>query len=341
MDAVIQIPQRTDISPDQNTASTTRNAANPGIVSGSFSIPKALVAIFQLFYAISTLYRSISTEMNKYGYAAFSLSVLPYAIMSLFNLLGGLLTPEYSALTMVHSDVMDEAIKRGAQFDGVMGGLVSVADQTTAKIKVLPPITKDQDSSSSRFSYTQDKETNEFPVIIAEVYRNPSMPPFIAGTNVSTTMLEEGSDIPHLPATILVPTHSKFRRIKTYLTDLDTNVTFLTDLNVSTFKGYSEPKPFYYTTHLACLLYGGLVFGIIGGISKFERGESTYSQRVWLMLWYSWGIVMGIVRQDRTYKEYSSVGLLITTFAFCAPAIGGLVVVGQMMKAYGTCTVDF
>ena len=63
------------------------------IIAASYSIPKAVIAIVQLGYATVTLYQSRGNQIEHYGYAAFALTVIPYAIMSLINLLGNILTP--------------------------------------------------------------------------------------------------------------------------------------------------------------------------------------------------------------------------------------------------------
>ncbi|KAF5016032.1 hypothetical protein F66182_12416 [Fusarium sp. NRRL 66182] len=46
--------------------------------------------------------------------------------MSFVNLLGNLVTPRYSTLYLVRSEMMDEASRRGGEFQGVVGNLESV-----------------------------------------------------------------------------------------------------------------------------------------------------------------------------------------------------------------------
>ncbi|KAH8648352.1 hypothetical protein BGZ60DRAFT_437678 [Tricladium varicosporioides] len=90
-------------------------------ISSSHSVVKATVSILQVIFASVTLYRSRGRQLERYGYAAFSLTVLPYIVMSTINLLGNLLTPDFPTLYLVRSPVMNEAESRGAQFDGVIG----------------------------------------------------------------------------------------------------------------------------------------------------------------------------------------------------------------------------
>ena len=65
-----------------------------------------------------------------YGYAAFGLTVIPYILMTTLNLLAGILTPENPALYMVCSKEMDEAIRHGGSFDGMVGTLDYDGDES-------------------------------------------------------------------------------------------------------------------------------------------------------------------------------------------------------------------
>ncbi|KAH0537363.1 hypothetical protein FGG08_005842 [Glutinoglossum americanum] len=71
-----------------------------------------------------TIYRSKGNQIHIYGYAAFGLTVTQYALMSLVNLLGNLMCPQYPVMYLVESEVMQEARMRpGAVFEGVAGRL--------------------------------------------------------------------------------------------------------------------------------------------------------------------------------------------------------------------------
>lgn len=64
----------------------------------SHNILKWLVAPTQLLFASFTLYRTRGNQIDQYGYAAFGLTVIPYAIMSLNNLSANILTPDYPSI---------------------------------------------------------------------------------------------------------------------------------------------------------------------------------------------------------------------------------------------------
>ena len=100
--------------------------AVPITISSNYNVVTILIAMAQLAFAVSTLYRSRGDQTTQYGYAAFGLTVTQYAMMSLLNLLGNLLCPQYPALYLVGSQAMTEAeqIPNGhAVFEGIVGTL--------------------------------------------------------------------------------------------------------------------------------------------------------------------------------------------------------------------------
>lgn len=93
----------------------------PTKLCSDYSFIKILVAIGQLLFAVSTLYRARGDQINQFGYAAFGLTVIQYALMSFINLLGNLLCPQYPTIYLVQSEIMLEAKASGGVFEGVVG----------------------------------------------------------------------------------------------------------------------------------------------------------------------------------------------------------------------------
>jgi hypothetical protein len=84
-----------------------------------------------------------------------------------------------------------------------------------------------------------------------------------------------------------------------------------------------------------------LPVAIVGALSGFHKGHSTVAQRVWTMAWLSFGI-LGPTFSIAFPVLYSidrrgTLGILAFMIFYAAPAVGGFVVVGQMLKSYGTC----
>ncbi|KAJ0421495.1 hypothetical protein BJY00DRAFT_312098 [Aspergillus carlsbadensis] len=87
-------------------------------IASSYNFPKAVISLVQAVWAIVTLYQSRGNQLDRYGYAAFGLTVTPYAYMSLINLAATCLAPEYPNLYMVRTSLMAEAEQNGGFFKG-------------------------------------------------------------------------------------------------------------------------------------------------------------------------------------------------------------------------------
>ena len=94
-----------------------------GSLSCSYSFSRALVAVVQTIFASVTLYRTKGDQLQHYGYAAFGLTVVPYLVMSIVNLISTIVTPDYPTVYLVRSDIMDEALYTPAEglFRGCCG----------------------------------------------------------------------------------------------------------------------------------------------------------------------------------------------------------------------------
>ena len=281
-------------------------------ISWSYSFTKGLLAIIQALYACATLYETRGDQIEHYGYAAFGLTVAPYLVMSIINLIGTVLTPDYSTLFMVESEIMEEARQReGAFFGGAIGKLVSNRPSTrsfNATFKV-------DDQNQIVLETTDGSENAE---------GTPQMPtPLNNSTEESRTII--------LPAC-----HDASKdacRVRDLFVHIDTR--FLWNAQILTF--------------LATAV--GLVsVGINGVLSHFRPGESTRAQRAWTMTWLAIGILYGsltanidlmITSWAASRRAWAGAGAafgrLTLVLSYCAPAIGGFVVVGQMLMSYGHC----
>jgi hypothetical protein len=109
--------------------------------------------------------------------------------------------------------------------------------------------------------------------------------------------------------------------------------------------GTDNYKPATEGRFLWVILLALALIAIVGGLSHFRAGSSTVAQRAWTMSWLGSdivaGFVMGAALVPRDKKETQENNFLLGVIAwfliFGAPAIGGCVVVGQMVKEYGSC----
>ena len=279
------------------------NPSNPNIrpeikLSSNYNLPKGLIAIFQTLYASATLYQTRGDQIQRYGYAAFGLTVAPYLIMSIVNLLSTVLTPDYPCLYLVRSEIMDEAARReGAKFEGMVATLRS----DPRKVWHYVEFTVDENDRmfirSPRESITQRGLHDASDVVQREITNLRSLYP--------TPPPERASDLGRQSCVI-----------------------------ISESPGFSDDLPSRTTldrfTHFAGLIIGLSPIAINGGLSHFNAGHSTIAQRVWTMTWLAFGWYMDLAFHLSGSYVFASV-------VYYAPAIGGFVVVAQMLKSYGRC----
>jgi hypothetical protein len=113
------------IEDKSNTSkSTSKNTDHIDGISMSYSLTKGVISVFQTVYASFTLYQTRGDQITHYGYAAFGLTVTPYLVMSLMNLVSNILTPDFPLIYLVRDHIMDEIeAKSGQRFERVVAQL--------------------------------------------------------------------------------------------------------------------------------------------------------------------------------------------------------------------------
>lgn len=100
------------------------------MLSCNYSILQAVAAILQIIYGSLELYDASKRQIPKFGYAAYSLTVIPYVVMSLTNLLATLCEPQYPSLFLV----LYRGKKR--QSEDSVGGVTTREKKPTDTIEV-------------------------------------------------------------------------------------------------------------------------------------------------------------------------------------------------------------
>lgn len=85
-----------------------------------------LASIVQLYASSTTLFTHRPDLTQRWGYASFHLTVIPYLFMTVINLITAMRCPDFPYLYMVHTDIMDEAIAAGGSFAGIVAQTVPV-----------------------------------------------------------------------------------------------------------------------------------------------------------------------------------------------------------------------
>lgn len=73
----------------------------PVTLSCNYSVLAAVAAIVQVLSGTMELYRASERQIPRFGYAAYSLTVVPYVLMSVFNLVGAMCQPQYPTMFLV------------------------------------------------------------------------------------------------------------------------------------------------------------------------------------------------------------------------------------------------
>jgi hypothetical protein len=229
-------------------------------ISSNYNSVKVLIALGQTLFATTTVYRSKGDQITRFGYAAFGLTVAPYAFMSVINLFGHLMCPDYSTKYLVES-----------------AGLRHLREHSNAP---------------QGFNLRDDEKN----ILVEGV---------VGKLTLDADRKAQSTD----------------------------------------HHGYAYGVVRHVLIAWSSLILGiGVPLAIIGGISGFHKGSSTHAQRVWTMCWLAFGVFMGFTEtyMSWAYSESQSesghlmfIGMAAT---YGTPAIGGLVVVGQMISNYGVCT---
>ena len=273
----------------------------------SYNMPKAIIAVLQTLLASITLYQSRGDQISLYGYASFGLTVIPYIIMSIMNFCAGIILPEYPTVFIVHSKASDEAVARGGRIEGAVGRL----DEIDPESDLEQP--KSEENAPSESGVLEDRRQKPTP---------------------NTAGAQAGD-------------HSEGE-----------NTVQNTGFSQENSIGFVEVKPHFWrlagkglAVPIVIFIFGAIPIGVIGGLTHFKAGHSTTAQRVWTMMWLVYGVMVGPVfevlswqdRMKELVEEFEPLkyftNLIVWAGFFGVPAIGGFVVVGQMLKAYGSCTL--
>lgn len=279
-------------------------------LSKSHNILKCMASIVQVIYACFTLYRTRYDQIDRYGYAAYGLTVIPYAIMSLLNLAANIVTLDYPCLYMVRSEVMDEAERRGAKFEGTVG--------------VIEPGPESDEHPT--FHFETDAEVDGTNVSVH--FTDPSSP----GEDDVRFVRRDEED-----PRIFVPRQGRYgsgekctwiyiremlgRSLKIVaLIALHLIINGLTKFD----DGDSTAIQRGWT--MAWLLFGQ-AYSLVGIFIE---------NPMYIFLGSSYDL-----RKDpeEDWKLKQVVGYISFRILYGAPAVGGMVTVMQMMKQYGSCTV--
>ncbi|KAJ4298301.1 hypothetical protein N0V90_006201 [Kalmusia sp. IMI 367209] len=248
-------------------------------INSNYDIMRGLVALVQALLAIQTLYQTRGDQLARFGYAAFGLTVAPYAVMSLVNLLGSLSRPDYDAVYMVGSPIMVEERRRkglAGYYDGVVGEVFEA----------------DTDKNES-FADSAVEEGTQFvksPVKFVTVGNE-------SASEETLVRVMTGATPNFASQALFVPNASPFsynRADRSAVTEalpsplvLDT-VRWPSKLLPRSTRYIKRSRYFAFALSLSPIV-------IIQALSGFKAGSSTILQQAITMLWLAWGSAIGFL----------------------------------------------
>jgi hypothetical protein len=107
--------------------------------------------------------------------------------------------------------------------------------------------------------------------------------------------------------------------------------------------GYDRPmdnRVYFIANAFGYLTIAILPFAIVGGFTHFQSGSNVSIRISWILGWLIVGSVSSLwVRVAQQYGDSRHpIWETILVIPLWIPAIGGFVVVGQMLKDFGICT---
>jgi hypothetical protein len=326
------------------------------------NVVKVLIALAQVVYAITTLYRTRGDQITRFGYAAFGLTVIPYLFMSVMNLIGNLMRPDYPMLYLVESqDMVDAVVNQASALDNKASTVdekIKPADQhalehqgaydtghdindvdqkkvdekldtpsqtaaaeQNANIAIQSAIVSQDANKANQNAESIHHDTHAAVQSIDAGIQNctPDNTPAQHSTTTRTTAMYTGTVAKLMPAY-----EAKLHRRSTSDQDVESEMAGLSWI-------------------FASILSILVPIAMIGIMTHFHKGGSTLSQRVWVMLWvviggFAGGYVgaMFLLLSFNT-SLYVYCFILLWALLFCAPAVGGFVVVSKQISSYGDC----
>ncbi|EED80735.1 predicted protein [Postia placenta Mad-698-R] len=273
-----------------------------------------LAAVAQMVAACITLKSTIGNQVERFGYAAYGLSVFPYALMSAVNVICSAIVGDFTSGYMLRTPILQEAERRGAVFDGSIGRVRSLYAEPGYKGK-------------SGFTAVGMSIKPENPAVV---------------NSRKILVVRDGEKKKEF---LFDP--------ERYNTDIDTSFFDISSITHDGQHDENEVKPYkkrhwlrYFAIALAFLITMLAPYAVIYFFSGFRKGQSTTAQRRWMMSW----LVADQVSAAGTFvfwwiwQKHGNIIPIAVHYAGVAgllvPAIGGLVTVGAMFledNQFGPC----
>lgn len=308
-------------------------------LSSAHDFPRILFSITQTVSGAYALYKARGSQIERYGYAAFGLTVLPYIVVSIINFLGALVTSEYETVFVVHSSMMDEMITRGGIVDGVVGtihpsteaeGQISLVQMEehvdTLGIKA---VFHGPDNALRCHDPSNQSSKSELFSILPLTTPKPSKPRHFLCVWLSSLCFwahkepapTKQPEKPPFVSTISIPSHPPFTRLPPPRIELYLKITCIILFLIAVATPY-------------------IIIGILSGFKpRKATGLQLNSTLTWLICGQVQGYIVGAV-EKQSEKKSALKAFLVMFVCYGSYCLCGLVVVAQEMFEFGTCKAD-
>lgn len=327
------------------------------------SFPRTLFSLAQAISGAYALYRARGSQIERYGYAAFGLTVIPYLVISIINFTGSLLSGEYETIFLVHSSIMDEMIARGGFSDGTVGSVdvatelhtdtplldreVSIGSGGIAvKFEGSKELLRCIDSSNQSFKIEPLKTPAPRRWCFRWKHRYHGLLYYPVLTQKPALITKDGP-IAQEPSP--KPKDAKqgpwqrwpWQKPPASAKDKISTISIPSHSPFTRLPRARHQTPLNLLAIILFFIALATPYLIIGVLSGFRPNKSSPVQRnftlTWLICGQSQGYGLGESVEQWTRKKTALWGLLIVIFCYGSYSVCGFFVVAQEMLEFGTC----
>jgi len=306
-------------------------------------------SIAQLVLSCVTLYRTRGHQLDRYGYAAFGLSVFPYALMSFVNLVTLGIIGEYPCLFVLRTAISEEANGCGGRISGELGMDVGGhgVDATLLEVRGdgennLSLGVGDVDRTGTPAAARVDKRKD---CIANSMKKRLSL-----GQEEFTAAWLRTEETEH-GKILVVKTSNTTKRFKLVDRNVDFGDALTFYVDSITNQPKSKHKPYSNREHpWIIVLVVLLPYLFIYLLTRFHKQRSTVAQRGWMMSWLvlnqvasGWASNVGPTHLALFGGAAPGLVAMLVFFAiapYIVVAVGGFVMVGKMLIEFGSCSLS-
>ena len=304
----------------------------PTRIASTHDIPRILFSLIQTVSGGYSLYKARGSQIDRYGFAAFGLTVLPYMIVSIINFIASLLSAEYETVYMVHSTMMDEMVSRGGIVDGIVGSLEEITNVESPGYNGRSCV--EQDSKLIGFQHSEDHlhgyevgvdEGRGFDILPYEPPKPPPIKKWILRVChryrqwCGLITAQDSKSKPSITGPAIdIPTHATLHNLSPPWYQKHLNIFALIILSLTL----------------------ALPYAVIAFLTGWKAKHSTSLQQNFVLLWLVHGQFQGyaVAKVERLTGRKSSIrGFFIMFLVYGSNCVCGLTIVAQEMLEFGTC----